>query len=155
VAGQSVLTRYVLNSFNEIEYMYRQINFNYYTTSQILQSFLLSVVEMKEGKLYVPPAQKNCIYCSKGTTMPIQHEYKTITDMTIKFYAEIVVKMPPTPAKIHYLFNLRDISKVFEGICKSTPYIFSNIDQFVRLRKNECERVFHERLINLEDRNHV
>jgi dynein heavy chain len=85
----------------------------------------------------------------------VQHAYKIITSMVIKLYVEIVAKMPSTPSKFHYLFNLRDIKKVFEGICKSTPSIFSTIGQFVLLWKNECERVFHDRLINLEDRNIV
>ncbi len=35
-----------------------------------------------------------------------------LTDATIDLYKAIVIKFLPTPAKIHYLFNLRDISKV-------------------------------------------
>ncbi len=36
----------------------------------------------------------------------------TLTDSTISFYQSIVAKFLPTPSRIHYLFNLRDISKV-------------------------------------------
>ena len=35
-----------------------------------------------------------------------------ITQASIDLYRLVVEKFLPTPAKIHYLFNLRDISKV-------------------------------------------
>ena len=35
-----------------------------------------------------------------------------ITQATIEVYGSVCEKFLPTPAKIHYLFNLRDISKV-------------------------------------------
>lgn len=35
-----------------------------------------------------------------------------LTTATLELYYAIVAQFLPTPAKIHYLFNLRDISKV-------------------------------------------
>lgn len=35
-----------------------------------------------------------------------------MTQATIEMYEAVVQKFLPTPTKIHYLFNLRDISKV-------------------------------------------
>lgn len=40
---------------------------------------------------------------------------------TIYIYKTISEKFRPTPAKSHYTYNLRDVSKVFQGISKSSP----------------------------------
>ncbi len=45
--------------------------------------------------------------------------------------------LPRTPSKFHYIFNLRDLSRVYEGLCRSTPEMFGSIDKMVRLWKNE------------------
>ncbi|KAG2382028.1 hypothetical protein C9374_005820 [Naegleria lovaniensis] len=83
----------------------------------------------------------------------IQNIGPKITACTIKLYKNLVSSLPPTPAKFHYLFNLRDLSRIYEGLCLSTIDKQNEIAKFVRLWRNECLRVFHDRLISAADKN--
>jgi dynein heavy chain len=75
-----------------------------------------------------------------------------ITAATLKVYNEVLQKLPPTPSKFHYIFNLRDISRIYEGLLLSVPERYNSSQQLVRLWRNECLRVFHDRLISDEDK---
>jgi dynein heavy chain, axonemal len=74
------------------------------------------------------------------------------TAATIEVYESIREAMRPTPAKSHYTFNLRDVSKVFQGILMVDKKGCSNGDTFTRLWAHECLRVFHDRLVSPEDK---
>ena len=84
--------------------------------------------------------------------IPFENEVKEagekLAEMTRRLLKKIVKRMPPTPAKFHYIFNLRDLSRVFEGLCLSTPDHFSKDISLLRLWRNECLRVFHDRLVS-------
>jgi len=49
------------------------------------------------------------------------------------------------------LFNLRDISKVFQGVCNGKPQVISEPNIFVRLWIHEMNRVFRDRLLDKKD----
>ena len=53
----------------------------------------------------------------------------------LKLYNIIVEKMPPTPSKFHYIFNLRDLSRVYEGMCNAT----SDVIAFPKVRLPRLE----------------
>ena len=77
---------------------------------------------------------------------PVKEAGSKVTDATLKLYRIIVERLPPTPSKFHYIFNLRDLSRVYEGLCLATEDMFGTADSFVRLWRNECIRVFGDRL---------
>lgn len=79
----------------------------------------------------------------------------TITRMTMELYKQIVRDMPPTPSKFHYIFNLRDLSRIYNGLCLSTPDRFKKPDQMIRLWFNEVNRVICDRLITADDKEHI
>ncbi|KAJ3114591.1 Dynein heavy chain 10, axonemal [Phlyctochytrium bullatum] len=80
---------------------------------------------------------------------------KKLTNITLKLYSEVVKNLMPTPSKFHYIFNLRDISRVYEGLCLATPDHFDRGRQFARLWRNEALRVFYDRLVTDQDREYV
>merc|ERR1719399_1300986 len=66
-------------------------------------------------------------------------------------YNRIGLELLPTPTKPHYMFNLRDIWKVVQGICSLSPKkIFEPVTVF-RATAHENIRVFGDRLINAAD----
>ncbi|XP_048641449.1 dynein axonemal heavy chain 10 isoform X3 [Marmota marmota marmota] len=75
-----------------------------------------------------------------------------LTSCTLTLYKNIVQDLPPTPSKFHYIFNLRDLSRVFNGLVLTNPQRFQTVAQMVRVWRNECLRVFHDRLINKTDK---
>ncbi|KAI8799348.1 dynein heavy chain and region D6 of dynein motor-domain-containing protein, partial [Cladochytrium replicatum] len=75
-----------------------------------------------------------------------------MTHATVEIYNTISTKLLPTPSKIHYLFNLRDLSKVFQGLLRAHREYYDSKDSVVKLWVHEVYRVFHDRLINKEDR---
>lgn len=76
-------------------------------------------------------------------------------DAVIKVYNQIKANLLPTPNKSHYTFNLRDISKVFQGICSASPKFCTKEHNFARLWMHEIQRVFSDRLTCQEDRNYL
>lgn len=73
--------------------------------------------------------------------------------ITLNLYNLIITQLPPTPSKFHYIFNMRDLSRIVAGLCITTPQFFKTVPQIVRVWRNEFTRVICDRLINNEDQN--
>lgn len=76
----------------------------------------------------------------------------TLVSSCIAVYKTISTQLLPTPAKSHYTFNLRDLSKTFQGILMADAKSIDSLPSLVRLWYHESCRVFQDRLINDEDR---
>ena len=76
----------------------------------------------------------------------------SVVKATIEVYSRIVKEKKAIPSKFFYTFNLRDLSKVFQGILMVRSYTIKEPENMVRLWVHETSRVFHDRLINKEDR---
>jgi len=58
----------------------------------------------------------------------------------------------PSARKFHYQFNLRDLSKIVEGLTMSSAQFYKNSPvKMIKLWVHECQRVFEDRLINSDD----
>ncbi|XP_051560675.1 dynein axonemal heavy chain 6 [Myxocyprinus asiaticus] len=76
----------------------------------------------------------------------------SIVDAAVEIYHRMSVDLLPTPAKSHYVFNLRDLSKCVQGMLQCESTTVRDQTQIFRLFCHECQRVFHDRLINNEDK---
>ncbi|XP_055848919.1 dynein beta chain, ciliary isoform X2 [Episyrphus balteatus] len=57
----------------------------------------------------------------------------------------------PTAIKSHYIFNLRDISNVFQGLLFSTSECLTCPTDLIRLWQHETQRVYGDKLIDDKD----
>ena len=74
-----------------------------------------------------------------------------IVDMAISCHNKVASTFLPTAVRFHYLFNLRDLSNVFQGMSFSTSENFKTPIQIVRLFMHETERVYCDKLIDEKD----
>lgn len=89
-----------------------------------------------------------------------------LIDATIALWSTVKNRLLPTPSKFHYVFNIRELSRVFQGICavaakpeyeviKKCNYIKEKIRSelfLIGLWRHECERVFEDKLISNSDK---
>ena len=79
-----------------------------------------------------------------------KYTIETVTS-TIELYEFMLTNMKPIPSKFHYIFNLRDISRIFQGILMIESRYFTTSESYIKLWLHEVERVFCDRLTNPQD----
>jgi dynein heavy chain len=75
-----------------------------------------------------------------------------IVSSTLQLYIKIKDTLLPIPKTSHYLFNLRDMSKVLQGLCSASQKYTTMKEDLVRLWLHEMTRSFGDRLTNNHDR---
>lgn len=82
--------------------------------------------------------------------------YKVFLDFFLKFkirtnsilFQIVLAELLPTPNRFHYIFNMRDLSRIMAGLLQSHPDYLPTVKQIVRLWRNEFIRIICDRLIN-------
>ncbi|GCC26775.1 hypothetical protein chiPu_0005195 [Chiloscyllium punctatum] len=242
--GKSVLVGEKLGSLDPDEHMVKNVPFNYYTTSAMLQAILEKPLEKKAGRNYGPPGTKRLIYFIDDMNMPEVDTYGTVQPHTLirqhldynhwydrnklslkeihnvqyvscmnptagsftinprlqRHFCVFALSFPgvdalatiystilsqhlklgnfagplqkstqqlinlalalhqkvastflPTAIKFHYIFNLRDLSNIFQGILFSTTDCLKTPQDLVKLYQHESNRVYRDKMVEERD----
>ncbi|RLN89500.1 hypothetical protein BBJ28_00002039 [Nothophytophthora sp. Chile5] len=75
-----------------------------------------------------------------------------IVAASIDLYTEVRANFLPTATKFHYVFSMRELSSLFQGLFMARPEAYLNSSLlFCRLWLHECFRVFSDRMSTLSD----
>ena len=77
---------------------------------------------------------------------------ETFIKTTIEMYNSIKDCLPTTPIKFHYNFNIRDVSKVFQGFCHLTPAKFHKPESLMKLWRHLIIRIYADKLLSVNDK---
>lgn len=102
----------------------------------------------------------NLRFSSKDFKPDAMDVVKNLVPATMELYGRAFGKLLPTPAKFHYIFNLRDVSRVFQGMMTVPKEVLmkpTNTEEktpnfLVAVWKHECLRVFQDKLIDDTDK---
>ena len=75
----------------------------------------------------------------------------SLVQATLKLYSHVCQGFLPSAVKFHYTFNMRDLANIFQGLVMSKPEYYVSSFKFLRLWLHECERVFSDRLVSLNE----
>lgn len=87
----------------------------------------------------------------RGFATDVNSTINNIVNATMAVFEGARAELRPTPAKSHYLFNLRDFARVITGCTMIRKESAETRDKFVRLWTHEILRVFGDRLVDAFD----
>ncbi|KAL4648151.1 dynein heavy chain 9, axonemal-like [Arapaima gigas] len=242
--GKSVLVGEKLGSLDPDKYMIKNVPFNYYTTSAMLQAILEKPLEKKAGRNYGPPGSKKLIYFIDDMNMPEVDTYGTVQPHTLirqhmdykhwydrnklvlkeihsvqyvscmnptagsftinprlqRHFCVFALSFPgadalstiyssilsqrlreegfapilqkscpqviqlalavhqrvtatflPTAVKFHYIFNLRDLSNIFQGVLFCSCDCLKTPQDLVKIYMHESQRVYRDKMVEEKD----
>ncbi|KAK3576985.1 hypothetical protein CHS0354_005992 [Potamilus streckersoni] len=88
----------------------------------------------------------------RGFSQEISDLANMLVPATRKLWQRTKVKMLPTPAKFHYVFNLRDLSRIWQGILTANSDTICKISILMGIWKHECTRAIADRFTELPDK---
>ena len=89
---------------------------------------------------------------TRGFNESVSMLIQRLIPLTRIVWARTKDKMMPTPAKFHYIFNLRDLSRMWLGMIGTQSNIITTEEIVMRLWRHEITRVIADRFTNENDK---
>merc|ERR1719506_2652614 len=111
---------------------------------------LQSSVEMIYGSIL-----KASFTAKRGAKADVLARCQSLVPATIDIWDKVKRSLLPTPARFHYIFTMRELARIFQGI-QSTPLeSLPNETLLIQLWRHESTRVFADKLARIVDKDFV
>ncbi|VDN08667.1 unnamed protein product [Dibothriocephalus latus] len=175
------LLDFLLHTLDNNIYKPNVINFSAQTSANQTQNMIMSKLDRRRKGVFGPPVGKRMICFVDDVNMPVREVYGAqppiellrqwldqgncaftpefkpqsakLVEATLTVYKDAMLNLLPTPEKSHYLFNLRDFSRVIQGLLLSRMESTGAPIALKRMWLHELFRVYYDRLIDDADRN--
>ena len=86
-----------------------------------------------------------------AVSKPVAKLGDKLVEAALELHSKVASTFLPTAIKFHYLFNLRDLSNIFQGLLFATNECLKQPTDLVRLWLHEASRVYRDKLIDDKD----
>ncbi|GAA6104763.1 dynein heavy chain 9, axonemal [Tachysurus ichikawai] len=101
----------------------------------------------------------NTIYCSilsqhlsgEGFSAVLQKSCAQLVQLALAFHQRVSATFLPTAIKFHYIFNLRDLSNIFQGILFCKSQCIKTPQDLVKIYLHESNRVYRDKMVEDKD----
>nr|KAF6455671.1 dynein axonemal heavy chain 17 [Rousettus aegyptiacus] len=87
----------------------------------------------------------------RSAPMVVQKMSGQLVASALALHQKVTATFLPTAIKFHYIFNLRDLSNIFQGLLFSTAEVLRTPLDLARLWLHEAERVYGDKMVDEKD----